>query len=224
MKLQHLTAFAFVLLGVTSLACSAPDDEIFMGSDDGGSAGSSAGTKEPGNGAGTGSGGKSQGGSAGGGSSNKAGSSSGGTGSGGVAAAGSPTGGTGPDTWDPCAGKACGEVCQACDPEDPDCFEAGVVLFCSATGECSSGRPACPVPECEGAQRYYAPGCEGPSPIAYPAFAAGCYDSCASAIVGSACAAGYTCTLVWHDPSVACEPGGSCIGACGTETMLCIEN
>lgn len=226
MKLQHLTASAFVLLSVTSLACSTPDDEIFMGSDDAGKGGSSAGTPEPGGGAGAGTttGGKSQAGSPSGGSSNKAGSSSGGTGSGGTATAGAPGGGTGPDTWDPCAGKACGDACQACEPGDPDCVEAGVIMLCSATGECSSGRPACAIPECEGAQKYYALGCEGPSPIAYPPFTPGCYDSCGDAIVGSACSAGYTCTLVWHDPSAGCAPGGACIGACGADATICIED
>ncbi|HYJ08645.1 MAG TPA: hypothetical protein VEX18_06540, partial [Polyangiaceae bacterium] len=89
--------------------------------------------------------------------------------------------------------------------------------------ECSSGPPACPVPECEGGQRYYALGCDGlsPSPIGYPLFTAGCYDSCD---VGSACSDGYTCIRVWHDPSAGCTPGGSCIGACGAETTICIED
>ncbi len=230
MKLQHLTAFAFVLLGSTSLACSAPDDEIFMGNDDSGSGGSSAGTQDPGSG-GKASGGKSQGGSSSGGSSSSGGTESGGTESGGTESGGtesggrggSGSGGTGPAPWDPCAGKACGDVCQPCDPKDPNCVAIAVEMTCSATGQCSIGRPACTIPKCEGTQQYYAPGCDSLArPIGGGLFVAGCYDSCDPN--GKACVDGYTCTLVWHDPSANCLPGEACIAACGAQASICIPN
>ena len=223
MKLQHLTALSFVLLGLTSLACSAPDDEIIMGNDDeGGSGGSNAGSGNPGAGTGTGSGGKAQGGTGSGGSSNEAGNPTGGTGSGGTGMGGSATGGTGSGGWDPCAGKACGDFCQPCDPKDANCVAPAVEMTCTANGQCSIGRPACTIPECEAPQQYYAPGCDAAArPIAAPPFVAGCYDACTSA---GKCADGFTCTPVWHDPSVGCLPGQGCIAACGAQANICIAN
>jgi hypothetical protein len=230
MKLQHLSALTFLAMSLASLACSAPDDEIFMGGDDesAGSGGSGAGTQDPG-GSGTGSGGKSQGGSGSGGSSNDGGTASGGTASGGTASGGtasggtggSASGGTGPAPWDPCAGKACGDLCSPCSPEDANCFAPAVEMTCSATGQCSIGRPACTVPKCEGTQQYYAPGCNSAArPIGPGTFTAGCYDTCTA----EKCADGFTCTVVWYDPSANCPAGEACIAACGAQTSICIAN
>lgn len=225
MKLQHLGALTFLALSLASLGCSAPDDDIFMGSDDddGGSGGSSAGTQDPGNG-GTGSGGKSQGGATSGGSSNDGGTESGGTSSGGTSSGGtggSASGGTGPAPWDPCGGKACGDLCSPCNPKDANCVAPAVEMTCSATGQCSIGRPACTIPKCEGTQQYYAPGCNSAArPIGGGPFTAGCYDTCSTA---QPCADGYACTLVWHDPSASCAPGEACIAACGAQASICIK-
>jgi len=56
------------------------------------------------------------------------------------------TGGSG--GYDACAGKACGEFCSPCDPNDPDCAAPAVEYYCSSTGQCTSSPVACPVAEC----------------------------------------------------------------------------
>ncbi|MBT6176704.1 MAG: hypothetical protein HOI23_05615 [Deltaproteobacteria bacterium] len=54
----------------------------------------------------------------------------------------SSTAGTSPDgtasgtTYEPCANKVCGDVCQQCDPNDLDCNETNVVKACNEAGEC----------------------------------------------------------------------------------------
>lgn len=223
MKLQYLTASALVLLSLTSLACSSGDDDIFMGGD-----GGSGGTKDASD-AGTGSStaGSETGGTGSGGSSSSSGTGQGGGSTGGTGSGGDTSGGTGSgggSGYEPCAGKACGDLCSACDPKDGNCIAPAVEMTCTATGECSIGRPACTIPTCEGDQTYHAPGCNSlarPNPGALQPFEAGCYDACTSA---GACADGFSCTQVWHDPSANCEPGGGCIGACGAVANICIED
>jgi hypothetical protein len=46
--------------------------------------------------------------------------------------------------YDPCEGKACGETCTLCSPNDPNCAETGVLKFCGATGSCGMAFPLCP--------------------------------------------------------------------------------
>jgi hypothetical protein len=41
-------------------------------------------------------------------------------------------------TWDPCAGKACGDACMVCPPNDPECVETGEEKACDPSGECVS--------------------------------------------------------------------------------------
>jgi hypothetical protein len=36
----------------------------------------------------------------------------------------------------PCAGRACGDACTVCAPDDPDCVETAVMKACSEDGEC----------------------------------------------------------------------------------------
>lgn len=45
--------------------------------------------------------------------------------------------------YDPCAGKACGDSCAVCDPNDPSCISAAVLTFCDASGQCGATKPAC---------------------------------------------------------------------------------
>ncbi len=45
--------------------------------------------------------------------------------------------------YEPCAGKACGDDCQACPPDDPDCIETAVQKLCNANGECKAASPMC---------------------------------------------------------------------------------
>ena len=95
MKLHYLAASASVLFGLASFACSAPDDDIVMGSDSGGSAGSHAS-----GGSGSASGGSSSGGTSSNGGEPSAGAATGGSASGGAATGGAASGGAagGPST------------------------------------------------------------------------------------------------------------------------------
>lgn len=56
-------------------------------------------------------------------------------------------------TYEPCLGKACGDGCQLCDPNDPECVEDDVIKACDPDGVCVAETPDL----CEGA---YVP-CEG---------------------------------------------------------------
>jgi hypothetical protein len=50
----------------------------------------------------------------------------------------------------PCAGKACGESCDVCDPTDPECAQGDALFTCNSSGTCVVGMAECPVPEmCE---------------------------------------------------------------------------
>jgi hypothetical protein len=48
-----------------------------------------------------------------------------------------------PPPYDPCADKACGDLCTICDPADPDCVETAVVKLCQPDGGCSPNVPIC---------------------------------------------------------------------------------
>lgn len=41
-----------------------------------------------------------------------------------------------PEPYEPCGGKACGDMCQQCDPDDLDCIETGVLKACDPQGDC----------------------------------------------------------------------------------------
>jgi hypothetical protein len=45
--------------------------------------------------------------------------------------------------YDPCAGKACGALCNVCPPNDTNCAETAVVKQCDAAGKCGAGDPGC---------------------------------------------------------------------------------
>jgi hypothetical protein len=47
----------------------------------------------------------------------------------------------------PCAGKACGDSCDVCDPTDPDCALGDALFTCDPAGVCVVGMAECPVPE-----------------------------------------------------------------------------
>jgi hypothetical protein len=49
-----------------------------------------------------------------------------------------PSGDSSRPTYDPCAGKACGDTCSLCAPDDPDCMETAEVKACNADGACVS--------------------------------------------------------------------------------------
>ncbi|HEY0707890.1 MAG TPA: hypothetical protein VGG33_13890 [Polyangia bacterium] len=46
-------------------------------------------------------------------------------------------------TYDPCAGKACGDMCRVCPPNEPGCAETAVVKQCDSAGKCVAGDPGC---------------------------------------------------------------------------------
>lgn len=46
-------------------------------------------------------------------------------------------------TYDPCAGKTCGEGCTVCAPDDADCVETMSVKQCSAEGACTDQAVSC---------------------------------------------------------------------------------
>jgi hypothetical protein len=45
--------------------------------------------------------------------------------------------------FDPCAGKACGDACSQCPPDDPDCVETSVLKYCDSSGQCGAAYPLC---------------------------------------------------------------------------------
>ncbi len=56
-------------------------------------------------------------------------------------------GGGSRSTYQPCAGKQCGDPCHQCPPNDPSCVEAAVTSFCTGDGgTCSEVAPPCPSP------------------------------------------------------------------------------
>jgi len=46
-------------------------------------------------------------------------------------------------TYDPCAGKECGDSCSICDPADQGCTETAEVKVCHKDGTCSGAAPDC---------------------------------------------------------------------------------
>ena len=221
MKLQHLSACLLLFVVATPLACGGADDNVMLGNDHGGDK-SSAGSGGSQSSAGSASAGNAtSGGSQSGGGSSSAGGK---TGTAGSANAGSATGGSaGTGGYEPCAGKACGDFCSPCDPQDADCIAPAVEQTCTALGQCSIGRPNCSTPPtCEDGQQYYAPGCSEiarPSePIVAPPFVPGCYTPCTAA---QACPAGHICRSAWYDPSAACVGGEVCDVACGATVDIC---
>jgi hypothetical protein len=46
-------------------------------------------------------------------------------------------------TYDPCAGKVCGDNCTLCPPDDLNCAETDVVKTCGTDGTCSAGPARC---------------------------------------------------------------------------------
>ncbi len=45
--------------------------------------------------------------------------------------------------YEPCKDKTCGDACQLCAPNDPDCFETQEVKVCNDSGQCTGGATSC---------------------------------------------------------------------------------
>ena len=55
-----------------------------------------------------------------------------------------PTGGTtSTSTYQPCAGKQCGDTCTICPPNSLSCGETAVIKTCSLSGQCLPGTQQC---------------------------------------------------------------------------------
>lgn len=124
-----------------------------------------------------------------------------------------------PETYEPCAGKVCGDLCQLCDPADSNCIESRELKACNEDGECVSDmnfqcdEPMPPTPPwlaCTNDTDCAPTGCGG--------------EMCASRDMPSACVA---------LPEHACYRDGvtncGCVnGACGwsnrVELDMCIED
>jgi hypothetical protein len=57
--------------------------------------------------------------------------------------AGSNDAAGGAGAYDPCAGKACGEACKLCPPDDPLCVESEEIKTCGKDAVCSSSSKTC---------------------------------------------------------------------------------
>ncbi len=133
----------------------------------------------------------------------------------------------GSSRYDPCAGKACGDPCHVCAPDDGSCFETQELKACDPAGLCASaGSFACsPTEACEGktcgdACDRCGGMCMGPAATAcdyagrcVPRWPWICYDPCA----GKAC--GETCHVCPPDAQdcfevalvMVCDGGGVCV-------------
>ena len=49
----------------------------------------------------------------------------------------------GEQPYAPCGGKACGDACSLCAPDDSNCVETADLKACDAAGQCRSGIPVC---------------------------------------------------------------------------------
>lgn len=128
-----------------------------------------------------------------------------------VAASSGQCGGTPP--YDPCEGKACGETCRICPPDDAQCAETAVAKACDPFGSCVPAAPglcapasaACAGKAC-GAECVIEPPCRTATP-----------PCMVPSILGRCDAAGACVTVV-----PVCPPVTSCAGqVCGTPCDPC---
>jgi hypothetical protein len=192
-----------------------------QGQAEGGNAGSGA-SGSAGSGAG-GNAGSGAGGSTGGQAGSGAGGSTGGQAGSGAGSTGGQAGGT---SYEPCAGKGCGDLCNVCDPKDPTCVTPAVVTYCAADGQCTPSEPACgqqckTVNDCPVVDCAPCPGGGSNCPTVdcvngQCVFSGGgCPEPCAGKSCGDSCS---TCTGPDCPPvAEACNANGQCT----TETPSC---
>lgn len=118
--------------------------------------------------------------------------------------------------YDPCAGKACGEGCRACAPDDADCVETTEVKACDPSGRCASaGTFACDASDdCSGkacgAPCTYDPPCTLSDP------------PCMMPSQAGSCDGGGRCWPAETPPDCAAPPPWGCDGkACGESCGYC---
>lgn len=124
--------------------------------------------------------------------------------------------GGGPAPYAPCEGKACGDRCRVCAPDDRDCFETAVVKACDPAGRCVPEAPGL----CDGAAAACAgKSCGDPCAIDPPCRAA--TPPCMVPSVAGTCSAAGAC-LALGLPVPACPPHPDCVGkACGDPCNPC---
>ncbi len=136
-----------------------------------------------------------------------------------AAAARQGCGGAEPAPYDPCAGKACGEQCHACPPDDPNCFETADLKACDPTGRCASAATftCAPSDSCAGkacgASCVWDPPCRNATP---PCMMPSAFGHCGAD--GACVPGGFAgCT-----PEPACE-GKTCGATCDPCGGMCMH-
>ncbi len=126
-----------------------------------------------------------------------------------------------PPGYDPCAGKACGDTCTACAPDDRDCVETMVVKACDplhrcvtkTEGLCAAATDPCSGKAC-GAACTIDPPCRSATPPCMMPSLAGFCDAAGSCVAGTqppGCA-----------PRAPPPPSWGCVGkACGDSCGFC---
>ena len=129
--------------------------------------------------------------------------------------------------YEPCAGKACGDACTECDPNDTDCVETAVEKACNEAGECTADTgKLCAKPEmCTPGESFDADdGCNTCTcPESGIKADAGCtkklcnYDPCKDKACGDPCTVCDPNDTDCIETAVikACDPGGTCVADTG---------
>jgi hypothetical protein len=52
------------------------------------------------------------------------------------------------EPYDACEGRACGDTCRECSPDDDNCVESEEVKYCNVDGACSGTEPECAPSDC----------------------------------------------------------------------------
>ncbi|HEU4384625.1 MAG TPA: hypothetical protein VFR85_14150 [Anaeromyxobacteraceae bacterium] len=150
-----------------------------------------------------------------------------------LAAAAGP-GQCGGSSYDPCDGKACGDACRVCPPDDARCAETAVVKACDPVGRCVAWvADLCPIEPPDpcagkvcGQTCVWDPPCRQATPPCMAPSALGRCDAAGQCIPGGAvtcqpvadCAGqpcGVTCDLCggmcMHPYATACDGSGQCV-------------
>jgi hypothetical protein len=90
-----------------------------------------------------------------------------------------------PTPYEPCGGKACGEQCSTCSPNDSTCSSTMELKVCHPDGSCKGGTPTCAPPK---------------------------YDPCEAKACGESCTQCAPDDSNCFETAVLkfCHPGGSC--------------
>jgi len=122
----------------------------------------------------------------------------------------------GPAPWTPCDGKACGDECTQCDPNDLECAEDAVIKACDGDGQCV------PVSDdlCEPAA--FDP-CKGKAACDLCSFCDPNDPDCIEDAAVKVCDESLQC--VYQTPGICQDSFNGCEGkACGEQCTLCDPN